>query len=161
MKRPVPIYFVATLGFFVLVLQTGALVRLGERLFPVGPVGPRGDDQLWTSVRGLMFLLVIWHTVRLVQLKAFNRWLSVASFAWATVSLISFNFVRGWGEGTPLRPIVSSVVIGALSLASVFYLTRRPFRDYALQFVAEREREKNSRMMQKSAEKALMKDLKR
>jgi hypothetical protein len=54
--------------------------------------------------------------------------------------------------------IVFSVLI-VLNLLSACYLSRRTFRDFAVQFVAECEAEKHSRMMQKAAQKRIQDEI--
>jgi hypothetical protein len=48
---------------------------------------------------------------------------------------------------------------GVLNIASASYLARRSFREFAVQFVAERAKERNSQMMQKASQKKMAKDL--
>jgi hypothetical protein len=49
----------------------------------------------------------------------------------------------------------------ALNLLSAWYLYRRSFREIAVQFVAERDKEKHSRMMQKISQKKILDDLRK
>jgi hypothetical protein len=47
----------------------------------------------------------------------------------------------------------------ALNLLSAWYLSRRTFREFSVQFVAERDKEKHSRMMQKAAQKRMQDEI--
>jgi hypothetical protein len=154
-KRPIPIYFVAVWSFVVLTVQTRALARLLESYFP----GDQDAAHLWGSFRGFLLILVLWHTVRLIQLKAFNRWLSVVSFVWATISVIYFTLIVSQKVESPLRVVLAASISGLLSTASVTYLAHPRFRDHAIRFVAEREKEKSSRMMQKISQKRILDDI--
>jgi hypothetical protein len=150
-KRRIAIYFVAGWSFVVLTLQTRSLARIAQDL------STEGQDvaRLWSSFRGLLLILVVWHVVRLIQLKAFNRWLSVVSFLWATVSAIYFAFAVSQNIENPFAVIVGSVISGLLSVAGALYLIRRSFRVYAVRFVAEAQKEKNSRMMQRASQEKI------
>ena len=160
MKRPIPIYFIATWWLLTFTLQIGPLARhlksrLPEWLIP--------EEQL-AATSGLLSILivwlVIWHLVRLVQLRFFNRWFSVAYFLWCTFALTWNMMVISQRVQRPFRLIISFSIFGLLNLTSALYLMNRRFRKLAVQFVAEREKDKHSRMMQKCAEKAILKDLK-
>jgi hypothetical protein len=154
-KRPLPIYFVAAWSFVVLTLQTRLLARLAESYFS------EGEDaaHLWGSFRGLLLILVVWHVVRLIQLKAFNRWLSVVSFTLATISVIRFIFIGSQQSENPFIVIVPSSISGLLSLTAGLYLAHRKFREYAVRFVAERERERNPHVMQKVSQETILDDI--
>ena len=139
----------------MLTLQTRLLARLAQSRFS------DGEDvaHLWASFRGLLLILVLWHVVRLIKLKPFNRWVSVVSFALATVSVIRFMFVVSQQSENPFMVIVFSSISGLLSLTAGLYLAHRKFREYAIRFVAEREKEKHSDMMQKVSQKAILDDI--
>jgi hypothetical protein len=156
-KRPIPVYFIAGWSFLVLTVQNRSLAQLAELRFSDG----QDVEHLWKPLRGLLLILVVWHVVRLIQLKPFNRWLSVVSFVWATISAIWFVFLMGQELENPFRMMALSATSGLLSLTSALYLVHRRFREFAVQFVLEREKEKNSRMMQKASQKAMLNDLKR
>jgi hypothetical protein len=153
-KRPIPIYFVGVWSFIVLTLQTRSLAKLAESLLSDGQDATR----LWSSFRGLLLILVIWHAVRLCQLRPFNRWLSTVSFFWAAISAIWFVFVMSGNPEVHLSVIVGSAISVLLSLAAGFYLVHRRFRDYAARFVAERDKERNSRIMQRISQKKVLKE---
>lgn len=55
----------------------------------------------------------------------------------------------------PVRAGVSVLVSCAVNVTIIWYLGRRKFRQFADEFVAEREKEKRSRMMQKVSEKKI------
>jgi hypothetical protein len=156
-KRPIAVYFIAAWSFLVLTMQIGELTRLGERHFS----GWQDAEQLWRSFRGLLTILLVWHSVRLIKLKPFNRWLAIVSFAVATISLIIFIFKMSQKLESPFRLLAVSATYGLLSLTSGLYLAHHRFRKLAVRFIAEREKERNSRIMQKVSQKAVMKELNR
>jgi len=47
----------------------------------------------------------------------------------------------------------------SIYLLSVWYLSRRSFREFAVQFVTEYDKEKHSRMMQKVSQKKILDDI--
>jgi hypothetical protein len=150
--RPIPIYFIACWSFLVLTLQSRGLARAAELYLSTG----QDAASLWGSFRGLLLILVVWHALRLIRLKPLNRWLSVVSFFGATVSAIYFLLIGTRGLESPIAPIVGASLSGLLSLTSGLYLAHKRFRECAVQFVLEREKEKNSRMMQKTSQKAIL-----
>jgi hypothetical protein len=157
LKRPIPIYFIAGWSFLVLTLQTRGLAKLAEAYCSNG----EDPGHLWGSFRGLLLILVLWHVVRLIQLKAFNRWLSFISFVLATISTIWYATISVPRMTNPLTLIASSTVAGLLCIASCMYLGRSRFKQFAARFDSEREREKHLRMMQKASQKAVSKEIKR
>jgi len=139
----------------VLTLQTRGLTKLAA-LFS----SAENAEAQWRPLGGALFILVVWHTVRLINLKAFNRWLAIVSFVWATVSITWFTILTVPNVPKPFAPIAMCIVIGMLNLTCAFYLVNRPFREFAVRFNSEREKEKNSRMMQKASRKAMLKEFK-
>jgi hypothetical protein len=155
MKRPLPIYFVAAWCFFAFELQIGTLSDRLKAHLPEGQmlVG------LLQSIHLLVFIFVVWHIVRLIQLRALNRWLSIVFFLlWTAImtgnSVVIFLSVYDRLH-SPLRLLLVMLTFSALNIASACYLARRRFREFAVQFVAERESLRHSRMMQRISEKKL------
>lgn len=58
-----------------------------------------------------------------------------------------------------LPAVVLFSVLVAFNLLSAWYLSRRTFREFSVQFVAERDKEKHSRMMQKVSQKRILDDI--
>jgi hypothetical protein len=107
---------------------------------------------------GLAF--VIWQTVGLVALRRFHRWFAIAFFSWWSLTLVwnaSFALRR---PGVKLLPatILFSILVG-LNALSAWYLSRRSFREFAIRFVTEREKEKHSLMMQKISQEKVLDDI--
>jgi hypothetical protein len=151
MKRPALIYFIAAWCFLGLAVQVRGLSRL------VAPYLAQGQSlaEVGKTLSGVGGVLVIWHVVQLIQLKSLNRWISIVFFSWSTTKIIwTFAVLAHRLE----RPFLSAAVLLAFcifNVGSIWYLTRRGFRDFADQFVSEREKEKHSRMMQKISQKKL------
>jgi hypothetical protein len=156
MKRPVSIYLIAAWCFVGLMRQiTSLLYKLAYHI-------PE-DSQGWSqSLYLLGLILVIWHTVRLVQLKSFNLWLSIVFFVLSTLTIIwnSFALLHRFPDD-PARPIATVSVFGALNLASVWYLARPGFRTFAAEFVAARKAAKTSPVSQGAPQGKAYGDLER
>jgi len=114
------------------------------------------SKDLWSALRGLLFILIIWHAFRLAALKRFNRSFSVVFFLWWTLAMTWNSIVLFHRFHNPLRTIPVLAAYAALNIASAWYLSRPSFRKFAVEFVAEREREKNSREMQKISQKKIL-----
>jgi hypothetical protein len=156
MKRPIPVYFVAAWCFLALMYQTSSLL---DRFKPQLPEG-QASEGWWASLRILIDILVIWHTVRLVQLKSFSRWFSVVFFVLWTAAMAWNCFVLSHRFHYPLRVFAVLLVYGALNVASAWYLVRPSFRQFAVKFVAERKKEKDARDMQRISQKKVLKEAK-
>jgi len=110
----------------------------------------------------LAFTFVAWQAAGLSQMRRFNRWFAVVFFVWWSISLL-------WKSMTVLRVPTGKVITAslfisllvALNLLSAWYLSRRSFREFAVQFVAERDKERNSRMMQEDAQTKLLDEIRR
>jgi len=59
----------------------------------------------------------------------------------------------------PLRPVLVFTAFSLLNVVSAWYLARRGFRQFAVQFVAEREGQRHSQMMQTASQKKVAHDL--
>jgi hypothetical protein len=156
-KRPISIYFIAAWCFLGLFSFTVVLTRVLKRDFPEVET----TTKIWSSLGGLLFILVIWHTVRLVQLRPFNRWFAFVFFIfWMLTSVVSM-FLFGLTGQNPFSSIAGCSVNGLFSLTSALYLAHPRFRKLAVQFVAERDYPKHLRMMQKASQKLILKELKK
>jgi hypothetical protein len=148
-KRPIPVYFVAAWCFLALLYQASGLLDQFKPQLPEG----QASEGWWASLRILIDILVIWHIVRLVQLKWFNRWLSVVFFVLWTIVMAWNWFVLAPKFHNPLRVVASLSAYGVLNVASAWYLSRPGVRRFAVEFVAERTKEKHLRDMQRISQK--------
>ena len=155
MKRPRTFYFVAAWCCLALLIQTSFLIEPPRAYQAAGEPVP----VLWTILPLVATGFVIWQTVGLVQLRRFNRWFAVVFFIWWAIVLIwNSTIVLRLPTVKLLPAIVGFSVPVALSLLSAWYLSRRRFRECSVQFVAERDKEKHSRMMQKISRKKILDD---
>lgn len=123
------------------------------------PDGQNGDSQLKT-LKGFVGMLVFWHVWRLVQVRTFNRWFSVAFFGVWTL-LLTWNCIALFPQLEQPRGSLSFIIFAVLNVACIGFLTRRSFREFAVQFDAEREKERHSSLAQKTAQKALDDELRK
>lgn len=154
MKKPLPIKFVAAWCFLALFLTLGGTQRsLKTRL-------PEGDslERLFSAAIGFAVILSVWHSVRLVQLKTFNRWFTVVFFGWWTFTL-TWNGFAVYRQFEQPRVLIVFIVPIVLNLTCIYYLTRRKFREFAVQYVGDHEQEDRSRAMQKAAQKRMEKEI--
>jgi hypothetical protein len=150
MKRPFLIYPIAFWSFIVCSIYANNIAHLIAAHIP-----QESDPKNFANVLGGGFIiLAIWHAVRLVQLKSFNRWLSIALFALFTLSLGLLLFVAVPKSPKPLIAAFSLTTFAILNVLSIWYLTRKRFREFAVNYVSERQRETNLRAMQKASLKA-------
>lgn len=156
MKRPIAVYFVAVWCFIVLTIQVNSIEKRIRPLFGAAEY----DQRFATMFAGVLFLLVIWHTVRFIQLKSFNRWFSAASLVLCTVFVYYNSFGLVHRSPNRSRAIITLLSISTVNILCFYYLSRASFRDFAVRFVVEREQVKNAEEMQKISQKAVMKDLK-
>jgi len=146
MKRPRALYLVAAWCCFALVMQASALTRPLRQYFAAGESPPMLLGFL--PLLGLGF--AIWQTVGLVRLRRFHRWFAVVFFAWWTVMLVWNGSIVFRSPKLKLLPaVILFSILFLFNLLSVWYLSRRSFREFAVQFVTEYDKEKHSRMMQK------------
>ncbi len=108
-KRPILIYFIAGWSFMVLWVQGNMLFRLAKLQLSGGQ-----DERQWAGFRGLLLILVVWHFIRLIQLRPFNRWLSVVSFAYGTISGISNILIMSQTMDTSFRMLALLAASGLL-----------------------------------------------
>jgi len=156
MKRPRVFYFVATWCFLRLLIQTGHLTGPLSAYRAAGePVPPP-----WDILPLLALGLSVWQTVGLVKLKRFNRWFAVVFCTWWAVALIWNATLALQRPGVKLLPVATffSVLI-TFNLLSAWYLSRRRFREFAVEFVAERGRARHSPQMQELADNKILHDI--
>ena len=151
MKRPLPTYFVAAWCLFGLIITLGGTTRYLKDHLLAGKV----DESLLNLLTGFLGILAIWHVIRLAQLKSFNRWFSVVFLGWWTFTL-TWNCIAIFSQ-KPEHPrlLLVFIIPAVLNLASIWFLVRRTFRELSVQFVVEREQERQSRLMQKTAKKSV------
>ncbi len=137
MKRPVPIYFVAAWCFLGLMRQTRPL----SGMLTADPSKGQGWGQ---SLLLLSLIIIIWHTVRLVQLRSLNLWLSICFFSLWTATMAWNYFALAHRFSDPARAITVLSVFVALNLVSVWYLARSRFRKFSAAFVVERKAARKS-----------------
>ena len=105
-------------------------------------------------------MLILWHVWRLVQVRTFNRWFSVAFFGVWTL-LLTWNCIVLFLQLEHLRGLLSFIIFAVLNVACIGFLTRRSFREFAVQFDVEREKERRSSLAQKTAQRALADELRK
>jgi hypothetical protein len=159
MKRPRIVWFVAVWCFLALLPQVTIPYTSWMRAH-----GAHGQTPpvLVFALFILAFTFVAWQAAGLSQMRRFNRWFAVVFFVWWSISLL-------WKSMTVLRVPTGKVITAslfisllvALNLLSAWYLSRRSFREFAVQFVAERDKERNSRMMQEDAQTKLLDEIRR
>jgi hypothetical protein len=155
MKRPLLLYIVGVWCFCGLATQVSVFSRLIASHFAEG----QAFMELRNTLSGVGCILVIWHVFRLIQLKAFNRWFSIVFFGLWTMTLTWNSFMLAQRFEKPQRAIPALLTFAVFNVASIWYLVRRSFRVFAIQFVSEREKEQNSRMMQKISRKKIQSGL--
>ena len=156
MKRPPLFTVVVAWSSLVLLVQFASLNRPSRDYLEAGERVP-GELTLF-SLFALGF--VIWQTVGLVRLRRFHRWFAVcllslwsATLVWNATSV----FRRATVDLLPAVLLLSTLV--SFNLLSIYYLSRRSFRAFAVQFVAERDNERHSRIMQKVAQKRMQHEI--
>jgi hypothetical protein len=134
-------------------MQTSILarpMRAGQE--PGGPL-----PGLWSFLPIAALGFTVWQTIGLVKLKSFNRWFAVVFFIWWAICLIWKTPLALRGPNVKLLPAVllfSMLIV--LNLLSAWYLSRRSFREFSVQFAAERKSEDHFRMMQKASQKKIL-----
>jgi hypothetical protein len=151
MKRPIPLYFVAGWCFLGLAVQLSSISRLVASHFAQG----QALIELRNILSGIGGILALWHVARLLQLKSFSRWLSVGFFGLWTLTLAWNAVALAPRFEKPQRAIPALLVLAMLNVGSIWYLVRRSFRDFAVQFESEQAKEKHSRMMQKISQRKI------
>jgi|GEM_PF-5008119 hypothetical protein len=156
MKKPWPLYLVALWCLLAMaVVLDGIMELLKQQLAD----GQNGGSQLKT-LRGWVGMLILWHVWRLVQVRTFNRWFSVAFFGVWTL-LLTWNCIVLFLQLEHLRGLLSFIIFAVLNVACIGFLTRRSFREFAVQFDVEREKERRSSLAQKTAQRALADELRK
>jgi predicted membrane channel-forming protein YqfA (hemolysin III family) len=153
MRKPIAIYFVAAWCLIALILMIGSIKNLVLVHFA------EGEADWLKSLTGVAVILAIWHVYQLVQLKALNRWLSVAVFSWWTFTLI-WNCIAIFSQLERPRVLVVLIVPAILNVASIWFLVRRNFREFSLQYASARAKERHSRQMQKAAQERMAREIK-
>ena len=151
-KRPLTFWFVAAWCCVAMLIQASYLTRPLKAYRAAGEQPP--ELLRYLPLAALLFL--IWQMVGLVRLKPFHRWFAVVFF-------IFWAFTLGWNfavlvtrpETNLSRAVPLFSILILLNLLSAWYLSRRSFREFAVQFVAERERQ----LMRNASQKAVQKEI--
>jgi hypothetical protein len=113
---------------------------------------------LWRYLPMAAFAFIVWQMVGLIRLKPFHRWFAVVFFiSWALA--LAWNFtvtvvIRGsLAKLFPAAAVFSVLIL--LNLVSAWYLSRRSLRVFAVQFVAEHEKQ----LMRNAAQKRMQKEI--
>jgi hypothetical protein len=155
MKRPFPLYLVATWSFFVECIFAKSI---GHLIAPYITY-ENGPKDIANTLTGTLMFLVILHIVYLIKLKAFSRWLSIGFFGIYATSLawnllkISLFASKFW----ILAAMIS--ILLCLNLLCIWYLSRKSFREFATTYVTAKEQEIQERAMQKISSKKTSYDL--
>lgn len=141
MKRPRLLFFIAAWCFLGLFLQVSGFNR--HLRAPYRTTGERVPPQIAILVIvGLGF--IFWQTIGLLHLKRFNRWFATTFLSlWTLVIAWNCIFVLG-------HFLVTLFFVTLLNLLSAAYLSRPTFREFAVGFVAERDRQKSSAIVTKT-----------
>jgi hypothetical protein len=133
MKRPRLFILIATWCSLVLFVSAIYIMPRMEKY-----TAPEFQSAHYLGIIAVSF--AIWQTIGLCQLKTFNRWFAVGFCGWHSAALV-------WNATVILpRPnvklvsasILFTVLIGINALC-IWYLSRRSFREFAVQFVAKRK----------------------
>lgn len=154
MKRPFVIYLVAFWCFFVLMVQLNGVAK-GLK---AGLSGVQIPAEMGRSAYAVAGILIVWHIVRLIQLRAFDRWFSILVFTLFTFELLWGLSFRIPTPESNVRPLFGPLILCSLNFACIWYLGRRTFRDFAVEFVAQRKAEKHSLAMQEASRKKIADD---
>ncbi|OHE77903.1 MAG: hypothetical protein A2107_05485 [Verrucomicrobia bacterium GWF2_62_7] len=144
MKRPIGLYFVAVWCCLVLWVETNFICALLRHYQNLG-------DCWFRMLMLAATILAAWLAVGLLRFKPFERWPFIAVLAFSTTAL-------GYRLGNPPSPSslyyantttfarcmhdLVIITIITLNILSIWYLSRRSFREFARQFVEERQKQK-------------------
>lgn len=150
MKRPRLIYFVAAWCCLPLLQQASHVARRASPYQAAGELVPA----LWGLLSFVAYGFAIWQTDGLIQLKRFHRWFAVVLSTWSSAVLVWTATIELRRPTVKFIPaiVVFSVLI-AFNLLSAWYLSRRSFREFAVQFVAEHRKERASSFAEEAAQK--------
>jgi len=158
MKPPRICYFVATWYCLALLIQVSHLTRPAKAYREAGEPIP----VLWTTLPLIALAFVAWQTLGLVRLRRFHRWFAIVFFSsWSATLLWNANIVLRQPTAKLIPAIIAFSVLISLNLLSAWHLSRRFFREFAVQFVLEQKKERHSRLMQKAAQKKIRDEIRR
>jgi hypothetical protein len=155
MKRPLGVHPIAVWCFLGMGFQAQSISRLVAYI-----CGMTVSDSAVKTFEGFLLILVLWHASRLVQLKSFNRLLTIVFFSLWTVTLCFNSLILLQRSPRSARAVVVLAIFALFNIVSIWYLSRKDFRDVAAQFVQERESFKNFQIMEKISQRRILKDLK-
>ena len=115
---------------------------------------------LWEALEGALYLFVFWQAYGLLRLRRFNRWFVVVFLTlWTATMVCSLPTLLRRPNVHLLPAVVFTSLLAGINLLCAWYLARRSFREYAVQFVAWYREEKQSEMMQKASREKLRSDI--
>ncbi len=147
MKLPFAVRLIAAWCCLGLIYQVRYVCNiLAVRYTPAGML----PFEFYTALWGTLVIGVVWQIVCLIGLKAFARWFAVVFFSWSTVATIwrTSGFISRPAAKVP-NLLIFTVIVVTLNVLSSWYIGRRSFRIFAVQFVAERKRLKQARAANK------------
>ena len=155
MKRPRSLYLVAAWCCLGLLTQTGYVIRPTMRYLQAEQSPP----MLFAFLIPLGLAFVVWQTVGLARLRPFYRWFATVFFAWWTISTVWNTITILSRRSTKPATLIMIFVALVFNVLSVWYLSRRSFREFSVQFVTEQDKEKHSREMQEISQRKILKDI--
>ena len=106
------------------------------------------------------FGFVIWQTVGLIALKRFHRWFAVVFLVGWTISLFWKSPLLFQNPAVrPVRVALFLSLFVVLNLLCAWGLSRKSFRENAVQFVTERRKKKDAEMLKRASEERLRKEV--
>lgn len=151
MKRPRAFILVVLWFSLALLIQVSYLTRPVTTSHAAGETIP----EIWYYLPFVALCFGIWQIVGLVQLKRFNRWFAVVFFLWWTATMF-WRYAVSAPLASPGRILLFLSMAAILNLVSAWYIARRSFREFAVQYVSE----KHSRLMRMAAQKRTLADIK-
>ena len=154
MKRPYTVFLVAAWCCLSLLIQASLFTRPLRTYQATGEPVPI----LWSIVPLLALGFVVWQTIGLIALRPLQRWIAVIFFTlWSAILVWNATIVLRHHSVKIIPAICALSIFVALNLFSAWYLSRRSFREFSIQYVAERDKQRHLRMMQKAAQKSIQK----
>lgn len=149
MKRPRTFFLVVVWFSIVLLMQFREVWSLAWQL----AADPGLASPIWYLVPFVGLFAFIWLIRGLVRLQPFHRWFAIVVFVGSTVMVGWRAMVLRALTDVNDRVYVFVSVAVALNVLCAWYLARRSFREFAVQYVADRKAYKHTRDMIAAAEK--------
>lgn len=113
-----------------------------ERLSKIHHAAKNTASVVLSVLPVLSLALAIWLTVGISHLRRFHRWFAVVFFLlWTTSLIFHFPELLRSPNAKLLPLIVLFSVVFTLNLFSACYLSRRSFREFAVQFVIDYDKD--------------------